>query len=93
MWSFSRNPPLSGDNDSLTLPTVNPDQACGSQPFVPRGEPVMDTGRITLRKFSGYPSEDPDQYILDFEALTMTVGRWQHFSSTCRDQHRHGSVV
>ena len=28
----------------------------------------MDTGRITLRKFSGYPSEDPDQFILDFEA-------------------------
>ncbi|MCG8047544.1 MAG: hypothetical protein N0E48_18270 [Candidatus Thiodiazotropha endolucinida] len=28
----------------------------------------MDTGRISLRKYSGYPSEDPDQFLSDFTA-------------------------
>ena len=68
MWSFSRNPPLFNDNESLTLSTANPDQACGTLPFIPRGEPVMDTGRISLRKFYGHPSEDPDQFLPDFAA-------------------------
>ena len=68
MWSFSRNPSLSVDSDNSNLSPVIPDQALGTLPFISRGEPVMDTGRIALRKFYGYPSEDPDQFLLDFEA-------------------------
>ena len=29
---------------------------------------MIDTGGISLGKFSGYPSEDPDQFLSDFAA-------------------------
>ena len=56
----------SDENGVILLNTVNPDEACGTLPNP--AEPVMDTRRISLRKFSGYPTEDPNQFISDFEA-------------------------
>lgn len=71
MWSFSRNPLVNVSTDSDNQ-CVNPDQACGIQPvpFTPIDH-NMDTGRITLRKFSGYPTEDPDRFLSDFEAYCV----------------------
>ena len=59
----------SDENGDNLLNMVNPDEACGALPNP--AEPVMDTGRISLRKFSGYPTEDPDQFISDFEAYCV----------------------
>ena len=42
-------PSLSVDSDNKS----HSDQALGTLPFLPRGEPVMDTGHIALRKLYG----------------------------------------
>ena len=53
MWSFSRP---SSDNASHNMANVRP--------------PIehSDSARITLRKFSGYPAEDPARFLSDFQA-------------------------
>ena len=55
MWSFSRPPP-DNSNTNQGLANVNH-----------RGDQV-DSARIALRKFSGYPMEDPERCLSDFEA-------------------------
>ena len=55
MWSFSRPPP---DNSNTNQGFANVNH---------RGDQV-DSARIALRKFSGYPMEDPERFLSDFEA-------------------------
>ena len=70
MWSFSRQ---STDNAGHNI-------AAQQANVRPSAEPA-DTARIALRKFSGYPTEDPAKFLSDFEAyckisrITDTDGR------------------
>ena len=53
MWLFSRP---SSDNASHNMAYVRPPTE------------LSDSARINLRKFSGYPTEDPARFLSDFEA-------------------------
>ena len=57
MWSFSV---MLSKNECLNLAAISSNQACGIPSW---DEPVMITGRITLKLFFGYPSEDQYQFL------------------------------
>lgn len=72
-WGLlSNNPLLSSFNldNSATGACVDPNEACGHTPVT---LPIEDmaTGRITLRKFSGYPTEEPERFVSDFNAYCV----------------------
>lgn len=68
MWSFSRSMP--SEDDSFNLQNiVNPDLATGQSLIPPHVTPLE--GRINLRKFSGYPTQDPERFLSDFGAYCV----------------------
>ena len=68
-YSFLNNSLL--DLDIQEENCVNPDIACGfkihQQPPPPQSDSVM-FGKISLKRFSGYPTEDAERFLSNFKA-------------------------
>lgn len=65
-------------DSSLELPCVNPDEACGvvfptlTQPLNFLDSENMEyNGKVSLAKFSGYPTEDAERFLSNFSAYCL----------------------
>ena len=63
-------------DSSLELPRVNPDEACGI-PTLTQSLNFLDNenmeynGKVSLAKFSGYPTEDAERFLSNFSAYCL----------------------